>query len=114
MKPKFKFVLFVFVCILCVPFFSQSFRRSFSSTIGSWTSSIDNQYIIAEAEWLSSSGGIIRFNNGFNTLRNDTIYFEGKPKCLVINLNKHFNEMTTRDFKTNEIRKYTSTREFVK
>lgn len=113
-KPKFKFAIFVFVFMLCVPFFSQRFRRSISSTLGSWILPIDNEYIIAEAEWLSESGGIIRFDNGFSILRNDTIYSEGEPKCLVINLNKHFNEMMTRDLKTNEIRKYISTRELLK
>lgn len=114
MKPKFKFAIFVFVCILFTPFFSQTFRRSISSTLGSWISPIDNQYIIAEAEWLSESGGIIRFDNGFSILRNDTIYSEGEPKRVVINLNKYFNEMMTRDLKTNEIRKYISTRELLK
>jgi hypothetical protein len=114
MKPQFKTVLFLFVCILCIPFFSQTFRRSLSSTLGSWISPIDNQYIIAEAEWLSESGGIIRFDNGFSILRNDTIYSSGEPKRVVINLNKYFNEMTTRDLKTNKITKYTSTRELLR
>lgn len=104
----------LFFLVMSFALFFTSCQESTIPTPKKIETSIDNQYIIAEAEWLSESGGIIRFDNGFSILRNDTIYSEGEPKCLVINLNKHFNEMMTRDLKTNEIRKYISTRELLK
>lgn len=112
---KFKIALFAISFFILFLIVFKSFRLALFSTVSSWVSPIDNDYIINESEWLSNGkGGMIRFDNGDSKLKNDTIYYFGEPRFIVTNLNKHFNEMTVTDLKSNERITYTSTREFTR
>lgn len=104
-------IISVFILFLMV---IKPLRLALFSTISSWFMPVDNEFVINEKEWMSESGSIIRFDNGESTLSNDTIYYFGEPEFIVTKLNKHFNEMTVEDLKTNKRILYTSTREFTK
>lgn len=114
MKKKSIIILLTLFIITLFLFVFKTLRLLLFSFISSWLFPIDNQYIIDEAEWISDRGRIIRFDNGESTLVNDTIYYYNKPKFVIKNLNKFFNEIIVQDLKTNIKVNYISTREFTK
>lgn len=98
-------VLGVLVGIYCIPIVHN--------TIGYYLAPIDFDYI-KKREWLSESGNIIRFDDGSNVLKEDTVCLEKRPYAIIKRLNKAANEIELFKFEKRESQIYTSTEEFTK
>lgn len=69
---------------------------------------IDVNYIESTG-WLADSGFKITQYMDFRhyySIKGDTIYFENKPKCIIIGLDKSNSELTVKSIKDNEIGTY--------
>jgi hypothetical protein len=71
---------------------NKHFMCALGSTIKSWLTPVDSDYIIRQREWLSDTGVVVRFDDSSATIRGDTIFIDSKPAYKVHRLNKFLNE----------------------
>lgn len=98
-----KRIVWIFIILVTITL-GIIFRNPIMAVVRLGTSKIfpiDHDYIKAR-EWSGDVSGIIRFDDGSCTLKNDTVFRKDNPVYIIRSLNKHFDEMTVLNLKNNK------------
>lgn len=90
---------------------NKHFVRALGSTIKSWLTPVDSDYIVKQREWLSDTGAVVRFDDSSATIQGNTIFIDSKPAYKIHRLNKYLNEFVATSHTGKKVT-FTSTEEF--